>query len=68
MWCDKIKNSTTRFHYLQVMNFAEQETRDLAQLANRSMKLQVNIQDSEVMVSVDDAIVYVTPIEWKSAG
>jgi hypothetical protein len=32
------------------------------------MKLQVNIQDSEVMVSVDDAIVYVTPIEWKSAG
>ena len=50
------------------MNFAEQETRDLAQLANRSMKLQVNIQDSEVMVSVDDAIVYVTPIEWKSAG
>ncbi|MDB4122731.1 YaeQ family protein [Octadecabacter sp.] len=68
MWWDKIKNSTTRFHNLQVMNFAEQETRDLAQLANRSMKLQVNIQDSEVMVSVDDAIVYVTPIEWKSAG
>ena len=68
MWWDKIKNSTTRFHNLQVMNFAEQETRDLAQLANRSMKLQVNIQDSEVMVSVDDAIVYVTPSEWKSAG
>jgi hypothetical protein len=27
----------------------------------------VNIQDEEVMVSVDDTIVYVTPQEWKRA-
>jgi uncharacterized protein YaeQ len=68
MWWEKIKNSTTRFDNLQVMSFLEKETRDLAELANRSMKVQVNIQDGEVMLSVDDAIVYVTPIEWKSAG
>jgi len=66
MWWDKIKNSTTRFNNLQVMNFSESNTRDLAELAARSMKVQVNIQDGEVMVSVDDGIVYVTPEKWKS--
>ncbi|SMX39448.1 YaeQ family protein [Octadecabacter ascidiaceicola] len=68
MWWEKIKNSTTRFDNLQVMNFAETATRELSALANRSMQMQVNIQDGDVMVSVDDDIVYVTPVEWKSAG
>jgi hypothetical protein len=31
------------------------------------MKLQVNIQDGDVMVSVDDSVAYVTPEIWKSA-
>ncbi|PYG26816.1 YaeQ family protein [Pelagimonas varians] len=68
VWWDKIKNSTTRFDNLQVINLPENETRELAKLASRSMKLQVNIQDGEVMVSVDDRIVYVTPVKWKDAG
>ena len=67
MWWEKIKNSTTRFDNLQVTNLAETDTRALAELASRSMKLQVNIQDGEVMISVDDQIVYVTPIHWKRA-
>lgn len=67
MWWNKIKNSTTRFDNLQVINLAENETGDLAKLANRSMKLQVNIQDGEVMVSVDDTIVHVNPTIWKGA-
>ena len=65
MWWEKIKNSTTRFDNLSVFNISEQETKALAELADRSMKIQVNIQDSEVMVSVDDAIVYVNPVKWK---
>jgi uncharacterized protein YaeQ len=67
IWWEKIKNSTTRFDNLQVMNFSEKDSNDLAKLANRSMKLQVNIQDSDVMVSLDDRIVYITPAKWKSA-
>jgi uncharacterized protein YaeQ len=66
LWWEKIKNSTTRFDNLQVINFSEKDTSDLAKLASRSMKLQVNIQDGEVMVSVDDSIVYVTPVKWKN--
>jgi uncharacterized protein YaeQ len=67
VWWDKIKNNTTRFDNLRVLNFPEQETADLAKLASRSMKLQVNIQDGEVMVSVDDHMAYVTPVELKNA-
>ncbi|CUH61333.1 YaeQ family protein [Thalassobacter stenotrophicus] len=68
MWWDKVKNSTTRFDNLQVVNLAEVETDALAKLASRTMKLQVNIQDGEVMVSVDDSMVYLTPVEWKGAA
>ena len=65
MWWEKVKNSTTRFDNLKVYHLAESETNALSELANRSMKLQVNIQEGEVMFSVDDSIVYVTPIAWK---
>jgi uncharacterized protein YaeQ len=68
MWWDKLKNSTSRFDNLQVMNLSEKDTGELSKLANRSMKLQVNIQDGEVMVSGDEGMVYVTLVEWKSAG
>jgi uncharacterized protein YaeQ len=68
VWWDKIKNSTTRFENLKVINLVEAETSKLAQQANRSMKLQINIQEGDLMVSVDDSIVYVTPITWKDNG
>ncbi|MDN5567232.1 MAG: YaeQ family protein [Paracoccus sp. (in: a-proteobacteria)] len=68
MWWDKIKNSATRFENLQVINFSEANTGELAKLASRAMKLQVNIQDGDVMVSVGDSIVYATPVKWKSAA
>jgi uncharacterized protein YaeQ len=68
VWWDKIKSSTTRFDNLHVINFSETDTGALAKLASRAMKLQINIQDGEVMVSVGESIVYVTPVKWKSAA
>ena len=68
IWWDKIKNPVLRFDNLQVMNFSEQDTDALAKLASRSMKLQINIQEGDVMVSVGDSIVYVTPLKWMTAG
>ena len=67
IWWDKIKNSTTRFDNLQVFGLSDGETTALGKLASRAMKLQVNIQDGDVMVSVGDNIVYVTPVNWKGA-
>ena len=66
LWWDKIKNSTTRFNNLQVMHIAEKESKGIGSLAQRSMRIQVNIQDSDVMVSVDGSIIYLNPLEWKS--
>lgn len=68
MWWDKIQNSTTRFDNLGILNLPEADTSALAKLASRSMKLQVNIQDGDVMISVDDTIVYLTPVIWKSVA
>ncbi|RJE81810.1 YaeQ family protein [Paracoccus sp. JM45] len=65
MWWDKIKNSTTRFNNLRVICFSENDTSQLEELASRAMKMQVNIQDGDVMVSVDDRIVNMTPVIWK---
>lgn len=68
VWWDKVKNSTTRFDNLQVINLSEADTVALAKLANRAMKLRVNIQDGDVMVGVDESVVYVTPDTWKGAA
>jgi hypothetical protein len=32
------------------------------------MKIQVNIQDGDVMVGVDDSSAYITPVKWKNAS
>jgi uncharacterized protein YaeQ len=68
VWWDKVKGSTTRFDNLTVLGLSEAETTALAGLASRAMKMQVNIQDGEVMVSVDEGMVYVTPEVWKAAS
>jgi uncharacterized protein YaeQ len=68
IWWDKIKKSATRFENLHVMNFSAEDTGNLTKLASRAMKLQINIQDGEVMVGAGDSIVYVTPLKWKSAS
>jgi len=68
MWWDKIKKTAARFENLQVINFSASDTGALAKLASRTMKIQVNIQDGEVMVGVGDSILYVTLLKWKSAA
>jgi uncharacterized protein YaeQ len=67
IWWDKIKSSVLRFDNLQVINLSEEITKALAKLASRSMKLQINIQEGDMMVSADDNIIYLTPLEWKPA-
>lgn len=68
VWWDKVKNGTTRFDNLRVINFSEPDTAALAKLASRAMKLQVNVQDGDVMVSLDENVVYVAPVTWKGAA
>lgn len=67
IWWEKTKGSTVRFKNLRVVTFSETDTAALAALANRSMKLQVNIQEGEIMVSLDEAVLYLTPTTLKTA-
>jgi uncharacterized protein YaeQ len=67
MWWDKIKSSTTRFKNLQVTNIIQEDSTALEQFASRSMRLQVNIQDGDVMISNAIDTLHVTPITWKEA-
>lgn len=62
-WWDKIKSATTRFDNLSVVNLPD--TEPLTSLASRTMRLQVNIQDGEVMISSGESMAYVTPEVWK---
>jgi uncharacterized protein YaeQ len=66
MWWEKIKDSTTEFNDLQVINFTKKDTSELGKQVNRSMKVQANIQDGDVMIIVDGSIVSVTPVKWKN--
>ena len=50
------------------MNLAEGDTKALAELAGRAMKLQVMIQDGEVTVNLEDALVSLTLDRWKTAA
>lgn len=65
IWWDKIKGTSSRFDNLTVRHVSAAESAALAALSARSMKIQVNIQDSEVMVSVNEAICYLHPQVWK---
>ena len=67
IWWEKIKTKITRFNNLQVINLSESDTRELGKQVSRSMKIQINIQDGDVMVSVDGNIVYVNPVKWKNS-
>ena len=67
IWWEKIKTKTTRFNNLQVINLSENDISELGKQVSRSMKIQINIQDGDVMVSVDGNIVYVTPVKWKNS-
>lgn len=67
IWWEKMKGAVSRFDNLRVISFSEKDTGELSRLASRAMKLQVNIQDGEVMFSVGERIAYVTPLDLKGA-
>ena len=67
MWWTKIKNSSARFKNLPVTNFSKNDTSELGKHASRSMNIQVNTQDGDVMVGVNDNVVHITPVKWQTS-
>ncbi|MBW4935430.1 YaeQ family protein [Marinobacter sp. F4206] len=61
LWWEKHHNKLNRFDNLTLINLPQDATEALGQLAQRSMNFQVTIQDGEVSVSNEDALVNLTP-------
>lgn len=61
VWWDKHHNRLERFSNLTVIALAQEDTDALAGLADRSMTLQVNVQDGEVTVGNEDRVVSLQP-------
>lgn len=61
IWWDKHRNKFTRFDNLTVINLPQDASTELATLANRSMHLQITIQDGSVGISDGEHHLEITP-------
>ncbi|WP_323750310.1 YaeQ family protein [Marinobacter sp.] len=61
VWWEKHHNKLTRFGNLTIVDLPADPVTELATLAERSMTLQISIQDGEVTFSNDKGLVSITP-------
>ncbi|QSP95836.1 YaeQ family protein [Marinobacter salinisoli] len=61
LWWDKHRSKLERFDNLSIVNLQPESTSALAQLAERSMNFQITVQDGEVTVSNENALITITP-------
>lgn len=61
VWWDKHQNKLARHRNLSIVNLPSEGTEALAALAERTMNLQLTIQDGEVAVGNETSLVTITP-------
>jgi len=67
IWLQGIQGGLARFQALRVCYLPEAELRQLTALVQRSMDLQVTVQDGEIWLADDQASVVVRPQTWYPA-
>lgn len=65
VWWEKHHNRLDRFGHLEVIGLEQASTDALAELADRTMTLQVNVQDGEVTVGNESRVITLTPVLMK---
>ena len=68
VWWSNLEGKLTRAPKLSVWQILPEQSQALARLAQRSMQLQISIQDGSVYVSTADASVEVTPVALRRPG
>ncbi len=63
VWWDGIANKLTRASNLTVWQIPTEQSQALGQLAQRSMQLQVSVQDGTAWVNNGDETVEITPVQ-----
>jgi uncharacterized protein YaeQ len=66
-WWEQQRNKLQRFDNLSVISLPDDIVQKLAQMAERSMRLQCNIADAQLWFSNGDQAVEITPQVWKRA-
>lgn len=61
IWWDKHHNKFSRFDNLTVINLPQDATTELATMVERTMSLQITIQDGEVSIGNEQSLVSITP-------
>ncbi|MCF6280800.1 MAG: YaeQ family protein [Candidatus Polarisedimenticolaceae bacterium] len=65
VWWQQIEHKLTRFSNLTVINLSDEVVEELAQMAERTMRFQVTIQDAIIWVASDEQTVEVVPTAWR---
>ncbi|MCD0501989.1 YaeQ family protein [Bordetella petrii] len=65
IWWEGVRGKLARARNLRVVNLPAGQTRELGVLAERSMQLHVNIQDSTAFVSAGQGQVTLEPEVWR---
>jgi len=65
IWWDGVRNKLERTRNLKVINLPSEQTRALANLAERTMQLNANISDGVVYFSADKGEVSIEPEVWR---
>jgi uncharacterized protein YaeQ len=68
LWWKGVENKLTRLSNLTVLNLSVEASRALAELAQRSMRLQVAIQEGHVLVTSEQGTVDLQPELWRQAA
>src|SRR5690606_35990957 len=66
IWWDQLHNKVTRFENTRVLFVPDASVQALAEFVQRSMRLQVNIQDGQVWVSDQERSTQIELETWKA--
>jgi len=61
VWWQKVENKLSRFDNLHIISLADETCAALVELAERSMRLQCSIQDTEIWLGNDEISVHIKP-------
>lgn len=67
IWWEQTAARLANISNLSVVNIPPENSKSLAQLAQRNMQLQATIQDGDIWITDNEASVEVTPETWQQA-
>lgn len=68
VWWEGVRSKLARLGNLTVLALAPETTRALTELAERTMQLQVSVQDSGLWLTAGDRMLHVEPQRWQVPG